>query len=116
MATRTHSGTWISRGAHETTWTGLLNGDNGDAVDTSGLPIKTVHVYGTFGTGGSISIEGSNDGSNYHVLTDPQGIALTFTAAAIERVSENPRYIRPRVTAGDGTTNLSVKLVSVAAR
>jgi hypothetical protein len=72
---------------------------------------RCVTVHGTFGAGGSITIQGSNDGTNWFALTDPQGNALTKTAAAIEQVLESPLYIRPLVTAGDGTTSLTVILL-----
>jgi hypothetical protein len=62
------------------------------------------------GVGGTISIQGSLDGTNWVILTDPQGNAITKTAAAIESISEATPYIRPIVTAGDGTTSLSVLL------
>jgi len=66
----------------------------------------SVQFEGTFGTGGSITFEGSNDGTNYRALTDPQGNAITKTAAAIEQIEEAVRWVRPAVTAGDGTTAL----------
>lgn len=89
-------------------WTGLLNGDDGGPMQMVDFADRSVQVSGTFGTGGSVSIEGSNDGTNYFVLSNPQGTALTLTAAGIKQVLELPRYLRPRVTAGDGTTNLTV--------
>ncbi len=92
------------------TWTPLLNGDVGDAFELSGAPDKTVTITGTFGSGGSVTLQGSNDGTNWFALTDPQANAITKTAAAMEAVLENPRYIRPNVTAGDGTTSLTVIL------
>ena len=101
------------RGVHEFKWTPLLNGDDGGiAGPKSGapsLPDKTVHVTGTPGVGFSMNIEGSNDNTNFVTLTDPQGNALTFTTVdVIEVVQENPLYIRPNVTAGDGTTSVTV--------
>lgn len=63
-----------------------------------------------FGTGGSVTLEGSNDGVTFFPLTDPQGNAITKTAAALEVIEEVPRYIRPNCTAGDGTTDISVIL------
>lgn len=92
-------------------WTGLANGDDGAPVRMENWPDKSVQVVGTFGTGGSVNIEGSIDGTNYAVLTDPQGNALTFTATKIEAISELVGYIRPRVTAGDGTTSLAVHII-----
>jgi hypothetical protein len=93
------------------TWTGLLNGDDGSRADWVDYADRCFQVTGTFGTGGSLTIEGSNDGTNFSALADPQGNALTFTSTKIEQALELPRYVRPRVTAGDGTTNLVCTLV-----
>jgi len=71
---------------------------------------RSVQVHGTFGVGGTVLIEGSNDGTNWYTLTDPQGNALSVTAAKIEAISEPTVYVRPRVTAGDGTTSLTVTI------
>lgn len=94
-------------------WTGLTKAtdDAGEAVQLPNHSDRSVQVTGTFGSGGSVRIEGSIDGTNYAVLTDPQGNALDVTAAKIEAISEVVRYIRPRVTAGDGTTSLTVTIL-----
>jgi hypothetical protein len=92
------------------TWSGLLNGDTGEQVSLTDFPDRTVQIVGTFGAGGAVNFEGSNDGTNWAILTDPQGNAITKTSAAIESVTETPRYVRPSVTAGDGSTDLSVIL------
>ncbi len=115
MATRARSGVWLARGVHECTWSGLLSGDDGDWLDAAMLADKSVHVYGTFGVGGTVVIEGSNNKSTARTLTDPQGNALSFTQESIEQVLENTKWIRPRVTGGDGTTNLICKLLSQSA-
>lgn len=90
------------------TWSGLLNGDDGSPVNLSDFPDRTVQVIGTFGAGGSVNFEGSNNGVNWAVLTDPQGNAISKTTASMEAVTETPVFVRPIVTAGDGATNLSV--------
>jgi hypothetical protein len=92
------------------TWSGLLNSDDGARVTLTDFPDRTVQIVGTFGAGGSVNFEGSNNGTDWVVLTDPQGNPITKTAAAMEFVTETPRYVRPRVTGGDGTTDLSVVL------
>jgi len=97
--------------AHVITWTLLANGDSGSILEMPGSSDRSVQVTGTFGVGGNLRIEGSNDGTNYSVLTDPQGNALDFTATKIEAVLELTRYIRPRVTAGDGTTSITVSML-----
>lgn len=68
---------------------------------------RSVQVAGTFGAGGSVTVEGSNDGTNWATLADPQGNPLVITTAKIEAILECVRFVRP-VAAGDGTTNLTV--------
>lgn len=91
-------------------WSGLANGDTGRPVQKSGLERKTVQVTGTFGASGSVTIQGSMDGSTWFTMTDVSGTAATFSAAGGVALAENPRYIRPEVTAGDGTTSLTVAI------
>lgn len=89
-------------------WAGLLNGDDGAAVESMDYAERTVQIEGTFGSGGSVTLRGSNDGANFRDLTDPQGNVITKGAAGLEVIAEGPRYVRPYVTAGDGSTNLTV--------
>lgn len=93
------------------TWPAMANGDDGRPLELANFADRSVQVTGTFGAGGSVRIEGSIDGVNYAPLTDPQGNALDIMAAKIEAISEVVRYIRPRVTAGDGTTSLTVTML-----
>lgn len=92
------------------TWALLANGDTGSPVEGVDFADRTVQIGGTFGVGGSVTLEGSNDGTTYFALTDPQGNAVTKTAAGLEVLEESPRYIRPNVTAGDGTTSLTATI------
>ncbi len=92
------------------TWNPLANGDSGAPYEGVDFADRCLTIAGTFGAGGSVNIEGSNDGTNYFVLTDPQGNNFTKTAAALETIEENPRFLRPRVTAGDGSTAIVVVL------
>lgn len=94
------------------TWASLLNGEAGTAVKLANYASRCVQISGTFGVGGSVSIEGSNDGTTWAVLSDSLGNALTKTAAALDDILENPRELRARVTAGDGTTNLKVTILA----
>lgn len=91
------------------TWL-MTNGRTGAPFEFSQWANRSVQVFGTFGAGGTLRWEGSNDGVNYSVLTDPQGNNLDFTAAKIEAVTETTWWVRPRVTGGDGTTTLTVIL------
>lgn len=92
------------------TWAIMANGDAGSPINFTQWADRSVQVTGTFGASGNLRWEGSNDGTNYAPLTDPQGNALDFTAAKIEQVEEITFWARPRVTAGDGTTSVTVTL------
>lgn len=95
-------------------WVGLLNGDTGLPVTmTSKFWKMTVQAVGTFGAGGSIALEGSNDGTNYSALKDVANATVAMTDTSIIRVEGVPRFVRPKVTAGDGTTNITVNLHGV---
>lgn len=91
-------------------WSGMANGDVGQPLELSQYTDKSVQVSGAFGAGGVLRWEGSNDGVNWAVLTDPQGNNLDFVQAKIEMVTEPCAQMRPRVTGGDGTTNLDVTI------
>lgn len=92
------------------TWTGLLNGDDGSPIDWSEWADRTFQATGTFGAGGSVQMEWSNDGTNWVLASNPQGTTSAKTAAGGCALLESSLYVRPRVTAGDGTTSLTVKL------
>lgn len=91
-------------------------------TNTSGTPVsavewadRTIQFTGTFGVGGTIKLQGTLDedpaSSNYYDVTDPQGNAVSKTAAGIESITEIVRWIKPVVTSGDGTTSLNATLL-----
>ena len=88
------------------TWATMANGDTGKPVQLPGYGDKSIQVTGTFGSGGSCTLEGSNDGTNYFALTNPTGTTIAVTAAGLVAVTEACLWVRPHVTAGDGTTAL----------
>jgi hypothetical protein len=76
----------------------------------TGMPIKfaewadrSVQMSGTWNAS-TILWEGSNDGTTYLPLTDPQGNSISKTADAIEAVTEVCELARPRVTGGTPTS------------
>ena len=93
-------------------WGPMANGDTGAPFEAPSSGDRSVQVTGTFGAAGSVSIEGSNDGTNWATLRDPANGSLAITAASIRAVMELTRYIRPNVTAGDGTTSLTITLLA----
>ena len=110
-------------------WTGLAYDAGGAA--TVGAPYRwapgvnrSVQVVGTWGSGGHVKMQGSNLESpssveaagtlhDWALLSDPQGNAIDLTANAIKEVTETPIWVRPVVTAGDGTTSLDVYISTV---
>lgn len=102
----------IGNNAHFVSWTPLLNGDSGAPYAMPGFADRAVQIAGTFGAGGTVVIEGTIDGTNYVTLNDPQGVAISKTAAGLSEISQIVKLIRPRVTAGDGTTSITVTLIA----
>ena len=99
-------------------WTGLLNGDSGEPYLAPQYSGKVVQITGTAGVGGVCIIEGSLEPGTpiYGPLNDPQGVAISFDATEIgandfNQILEDCYQIRPRVTAGDGATSLTVYLM-----
>lgn len=93
------------------TWDALANGDDGSPIQFSQYADKSVQVSGIFGSGGNLRLEGSNDGVTWLPLSDPSGNDINISTAKIKMITEATLFVRPRVTAGDGTTNLSVVLL-----
>jgi hypothetical protein len=95
-------------------WMGMADGDTGEPLYLSHSSDKTVQIYGTFGSGGSVTIQGSNNKASeeqtYATLHKIDLSALTYTAAGIDVIIDNPIAIRPSVTAGDENTSLNVIL------
>lgn len=71
---------------------------------------RCVQLAGDF-KGGSVSIEGSNDGKTWAPLTDVVGSlgrALVFGSPGLRTVAENPLWLRPK---RDGAKDVTVILV-----
>lgn len=111
MATRVFTNARVTSETSRTTWSGLLNGDDGTPYSKYQADKASVQVTGTFGAAGNVAIEGSLDGSIFAILNDPDGSPLNFTAAGINEIREEVSLLRPRVTAGDGTTSLVVTMI-----
>ena len=102
-------------------WSGLLNTDVGKPYVCGNRIVKSVQAYGTFGVSGSVQLQGSNDQAYtpdaaalapvWVPLSDRQANQLDITVAKMENVQENPNAVRPSVTAGDGTTTLTVVMI-----
>lgn len=108
------SGVKLPDGVVVVVWENLANADTGAPFIGPSYPDKSVQVTGTFGVGGNCRIKGSNftGTPTWATLNDPQGNALDITAAKIEQLLENVYQIQPEITAGDGTTSLTVRLIA----
>ncbi len=90
------------------TWAGLTGGDTGAPVTYSSYADKTVQAFGTIGA--AITIQGSNDGTNWETLTDNFGGALIFNTHGLALIAQAPVYIRPSCAAG--STNATVIILA----
>ncbi len=83
--------------------------DVGAALSVASVPgagggDRSVQFDGTF-SGTTIVLQGSNDGTNWFTLADPQGNAISKSSAALEAVLEYVAYVRPSVSGGTGSLN-----------
>lgn len=94
------------------TWMSMAAGDDGRAVDFSEFSDRSVQFTGTFG-GATVVLQGSNDGVNWHTLTDTLGSPISKTGGALASVTEMTRYVRPLVQGGSGPTLVNVYLFAL---
>lgn len=88
------------------TWSNIAGGDEGAAVKVANWTKKSVMFTGTY-NGASGTIQGSNDGTNYFIISNEQGIAVSSTAVGLQTVGTNPLYIKPVFT---GATSATIKV------
>lgn len=111
-------------------WTALTftTLDSGQPAPWAEWADRTFHAWATnfitgvvsvIGAGGNLILEGSNDydpntdvaNATWAPLTSQTGTVLnTVTAVAIVQGTESPLWVRPRISAGDGTTSCNVIL------
>ena len=100
-------------------WSPLAENQAGAWAAFADFSDKTVHIFGVF-NGATVTMQGSNDPlvlttpdtAAAETLVDPQGNTIAKLASNMSQILENPLYIRPNVTGGDGSTAVSV-IVSV---
>ena len=91
-------------------WGPFAAGDVCDYITsyaTAGLAMA-VQVTGTFG--GSVAVQGSNDGVNWSALKDISGTTIALTAADIVEMSSSCRYLRPNPGAGVSAVTVTLCL------
>lgn len=91
-------------------WETLTDSDTATSIQPAGLlPLfGAVQFVGTIGT--AITLQGSNDGTNWVTLTDKDGTSIsTGTSGAIFEFATACRYIRPGTPTG--TSDVDVTLI-----
>lgn len=90
-------------GATLVTWDAMATGDSGAPFGLNAAADITFQVTGTF-SGSTVTFQGSNDGTNWHALTQRGSTTnMAFTAAANHICQEMPAFIRPNITGGTGS-------------
>ena len=103
-------------------WTSMEASDSGLPLYCPSLTERSIQVTGMNGSGGTVTIEGSNDGSTWATLHDAFGnlLVITDTGAAppasvsntgIYQVMEETSWIRPVCGAGGLSEAFNVILV-----
>lgn len=109
MAVRSLTSTPLPSIGRKLEWSGLASTDTGQPADLSrneGL-VGSVQFTGTFG-GGTVVLEGTNDGTNYFTLKDAAGSDISATAAAGFDFSVACLSIRPRAAS---TTSIACTVI-----
>ncbi len=114
MATRSVIRTEVSGKTHRYVWLGLGNGDDGAPISIPGASDMTFQAFGTFGANGTIILEGTckETATTFFQMRDGGDNVISFGSADGEMVAPIAVFIRPRVTNGDGTTDLTAILLA----
>lgn len=83
----------ILQRAHNITVTyAALAAENGDAFEAFEFPDKTIQASGT----GTVTVQGSADGTNWVALKDNLGVAISLGAATNDSavIAQNPKLMR----------------------
>lgn len=88
-------------------------------ANTDGAPMewtqwadRCFQAVGTWG-GATLTIQGSNDGTNWFTLSNAAGAtAATFTADGGKAIIELPRYVRPNLTTPGTGATVTVSLLA----
>ncbi len=100
MATRDVTVEIKNQGVMVATWADLDGTDDGKPVIFGFYNDKTVQFTSGAGT---VTIQGSNDGTNWSTLNDVNGVDLSALATgSMATIAEAPLYVRP-VVAGPAT-------------
>lgn len=102
MAAVTHTFTRPAKQAVKIFWEAIATGDTPDARVLEGVQggIASAQVTGTFNGGTTVTLQASNDATNYVTLKDLQGNDISLTAAGLIDFTTAALYLRPNVASG----------------
>ncbi len=128
MAVVTVSGvsTPIAKGVLHRVWTfpaSASTGSIGTPLAAPNYPDKTVSFRGPWVSGVTILLQGSNTAtystgtSSWYTINDAKGNPLSKATGTVEAILENPRWIRPTISARTGVLGTpTVEIVSQSLR
>ena len=92
-------------------WTDYSTADTSTPIKVQNMQglAGSVQITGTFGSA-TITLQGSNDGTNYVTLKDGGGNAISFTAAGMAEFSTAALYLKPTSTGGT-SDNVTVTVI-----
>jgi hypothetical protein len=92
-------------------WTDYSTADTSTPIKVQNMQglAGSVQVTGTFG-GATITLQGSNDGTNFVTLKDSAGTAISVTAAGMAEFSTAALYLKPTSTGGTAD-NVTVTVI-----
>jgi hypothetical protein len=93
-------------------WTSLLTASvSGTGVEKAQHADLCWQAVGANWGGATLTLQGSNDGTNWFSMTNAAGgAAATFTTDGGKQTIERPRYVRPTLTTAGTAADVTVTL------
>jgi hypothetical protein len=105
------------RGFIVVTWPNIPNGNQGDPFEVSGFLLGSVDWQGTIGAGFSARLEGTDNPNGAPAVWGAiPNWTTTVAGLLVPSADTYPvfvRFVRPNITAGDGTTSMTARLLLV---
>ena len=92
-------------------WGPMKQGDTCQPANLVQWADRSIEADGTFGSGGTITLNGSNRGVNYYGLNDPSLTAISKTQNGVSQILELTVYVQPVLTGGDATTSVYLTML-----
>jgi len=94
---------------HKVLWEGMADGDTIQPLFPGRMQsaLSSVQMTGTFG--GTVVLQGSNDGVNWVTMKDTDGADISMSAAGLVELSSTVWAIRP--SPGAGVSDVDVTMV-----